>query len=492
MSIFDKLAGRLGYVKQAQSDKDPKYLIASQQLEKSVMDTGRMWESQAELYMRLSWLQASVSWAAETAASTPFRVKEIQGEHLLDIDNHPLERLMDFPNEDWAGDEFLIHTISDYSITGNAYWHVIRFPDEPHGEPIELWPIPSYRIKPALNGKIGLSHYEYDPGTGQEIILPKHQVIHFRKYHPKSMYVGLSGIEALATVATGDIKMQEWIRNFFSKNNAKIEGILAFAEMVNDGDWEMIKKKMREDWGDSRRGGPLLMRGTGEGAINWVSTMFSQKDMEFLAGRQFNKEEIFTMFAPGLASVLDVNATEANAKAGKATLKDKTHSILNMMGKKITHSLLPAYGGNLVAKFDEIREIDRLMKLREDREYGRTHTIDEIRWEKYQDKPIGDERGDLLPDQITETFMDRDVDQEQGAARTGATERQVNAKYGKELEAWENFEKKRVGKKNSRNFVCQDIPKSLEGAIRGALKHVDTEEGIKEVFNTAMAWEGYP
>ena len=38
--------------------------------------------------------------------------------------------------------------------------------------------------------------------------------------------------------------------------------------------------------------------------------------MQFLEERNFTKEEIFGKLAPGLASVLAVNATEANALAG--------------------------------------------------------------------------------------------------------------------------------------------------------------------------------
>ena len=60
-----------------------------------------------------------------------------------------------------------------------------------------------------------------------------------------------------------------------------------------------------------------MMQNVGPGGMEWIPTGMTQKDMEFILGRVASKEEIFMMFAPGLSSVLAVNATEANSEAGE-------------------------------------------------------------------------------------------------------------------------------------------------------------------------------
>lgn len=59
----------------------------------------------------------------------------------------------------------------------------------------------------------------------------------------------------------------------------------------------------------------MLLRGVGQGGVSWVQMGMSQKDMEFLAGRAFNREELYDALAPGLTSSLSKNATQANIDA---------------------------------------------------------------------------------------------------------------------------------------------------------------------------------
>jgi hypothetical protein len=74
--------------------------------------------------------------------------------------------------------------------------------------------------------------------------------------------------------------------------------------------------------------------------------------------------------------------------------------MLVMMQEKITISPLPTYGENLVAEFDDPRITDRQLELQEMAEYGKYHTVAEMRLKYYQDDPLNDERDDLFVVQI--------------------------------------------------------------------------------------------
>ncbi len=136
-----------------------------------------------------------------------------------------------------------------------------------------------------------LNGYEYYTGSGY-VTLPLDQVVHFKRYHPLNAWVSVLPIEALATVAVGDLEAQKWNTNFFGKDNAKVPGALAFKDMIQDGDWKRIKQEVRDDHGGVRHS-LMMLRGVGQGGAEWIPMAMSQKEMEFLSSRNFTKEEIY-------------------------------------------------------------------------------------------------------------------------------------------------------------------------------------------------------
>jgi SPP1 gp7 family putative phage head morphogenesis protein len=160
-----------------------------------------------------------------------------------------------------------------------------------------------------------------------------------------------------------------------------------------------MKRDVKEEYGGTKRS-LMMMRGVGDG-VQWISTAMSQGDMQFLEGRTFTKEEIFAIYAPGLSSMLAVNATEANSVSGKRTfIEYGVWPHLVRIAEKITNDLLPLYGPNLVGEFEDIRVTDKQMELSEIAAYSQTHTVDEVRARYYQDDPLGDDRGNLLVTEV--------------------------------------------------------------------------------------------
>jgi len=317
-----------------------------------------------------------------------------------------------------------------------------------------------------------------------------------------------------------DLASSEWNKNYFAENNAKMPGALTFADMLPDAQWEKIQDDFHKKHGGTKRN-LLMLRGTGDKAINWVSMGETLKDMEFVAGRTFSKEEIFATFAPGLASVLAVNATEANSLAGKGTFTElAVWPLLVTVAETITNSLLPLYGEGLVSEFEDPRLSDRAMEIREQEVYERTHTIDEIRKTKYEDKPIGDERGELLPAQIGVVLslasMAADVqaepDEQAGPEPPPPPQPdEENAAEQKESEAEEppaakatqvDLRAEDLGKWRKKaltrfkegkldkalQFESEHIGGALKAAIVGALETAVSAFDVEQAF----LWRGYP
>lgn len=392
MGIIDRLAARFGYRKADAVQAD--WLQATADSEKWNLPDRSMPMAQAELYLRLSWVQAAVAGVARTAATTTFSVSSLSGEKTEAIENHPFELLLRRPNPMQSRFEFLEATMSFYALTGNAYWWLSRANEK--AEPDEIWIIPPYRIQPVPDGRLFLRGYMYESDDGTKIPLERHEVVHFKRFHPLNSFIGLSPIEALSTIATGDLAMQRWNTNYFDKDNAKVPGALAFADPIENDAWLKIKADVNEKHGGTKRQ-MMMLRNVGQGGVQWISMAMSQRDMEFLSGRTFNKEEIFSIYAPGYASILAVNATEANSKAGKATFMEMAvWPQLVSFAEKITNDLLPIYGNDLVGAFDDVRIADRGMQLAEQNAASQVQTIDELRQAFYSLQPLADNKGNRL------------------------------------------------------------------------------------------------
>jgi len=378
-------------------EKVPGWLSATADVQQFTQPDPSLYHNQADLYRRLSWVVSAVDLVSQAAALQDFGVYKAVGEQEPeDIPNHPFEMLLRRPNPLDSRMEFLQGTIAMWKLTGNGYWWLNRASE--YAPPDELWLIPSHQIQPVPDARLYLKGYLYSPGDGREIALEPWEIVHFKRYNPFSRFVGLSAIECLAMTAVGDMGMQAWNARTFGENNGRLPGILTFEAYPQDDVWNNIKQETRDA---AKKKELMMLRGVGAGAVNWLQNAVSPKDMEFLSGREFNKEEIYGVLAPGAASVLDVNATEANAKTGRSTLMEYgVYPMLTVMGEKITQAILPSYGDDLLGEFDDPRVTDRVLELQEIGEYSKTHTVAEVRRKYYQDAPLDDERDDLFPVQV--------------------------------------------------------------------------------------------
>jgi len=483
MSLLDTVLARLGYIK---AQRYPDWALAYAEANKWAIPDGSQHEVQARLYRQLDWIATAIDVRSETAALTPFDVKRRQSEDSVDIPNHPFELLLQRPNPVQSRAQFLRDYFAWYALTGNVYLYLnVADEDSP---PDELWIIPSNLCRPIPDGRSYISHYEVRAGRGPPEKLEPWRVSHLASFNPFNRFIGMSAVESLSLSATADRAEQEWKASFFAKDNAKIPGILAFAQMMNNDAWDLLKREAKDQWGGTKRGGPMFLRGVGTGGVSWLPTAMTQREMQFIADRNFTKEEIWARLAPGLASIVAVNATEANALAGKATLLEySVWPVLVQAAQKITSDILVRYDPDLVGEFEDVRAANRLLDLEEQQRYEATHTIDEIRNEYYGDDELGDERGGMLPAQISPTIFtsstaspaeEVQATPQEEAAMPLPTVEAVRA----ELAAWERFALKRLGKPRGRAFEPHAIPLLQVARIQAALKEAESVEAIRMLF----------
>lgn len=453
-------------------------------------------QNQVSLYTRLSWVQIAVSISSQTCAATPYRVRRGMGEDRQEVANHPfvvgeagVYGSLRRPNPLQSRSEFLEATFSWRKGAGNCYWWLNRVsPDMP---PAEMWIIPAYNIQPVPDGRMGLAGYLYDDGTGNKIALESWEVVHFKTFNPLNKYVGLSPIEALMYDAVGDIGAQEYGARFYEKGAIKGRGILAFSDHVEDGKWRRLKEDWKEQHGGRQNNPVIFLRGVGAGGVQWMSTMLSQAETKYLEVRNFTKEEIYEIFAPGLSSMLAVNSTEANSVSGKDTFLSMCVYPQNVaVAEKLDSDILPAYGTDLDGEFDDVRRVDTDVELRQQEAYERTHTVEEVRAKYYQDKPLGDGRDKLLPAEIGKGMTDGRAPEDKPPPP------QIIQQPDALEEAQKRLDKQRWYKKainhiaagrslDTLTFTPDYLSDDDTMRIRAALKRAQTEADVKRAFGEA-------
>ena len=480
MGLFDRLVSRIGYIK------------AQPELAKWIMETAGVESlsypqytdnnNKLSYFQRVSWVNIAVDKVATIGSGAEWSVKRRDGEQLVDIPNHPFERVLQSPNPTMSRSDLIYATLAYMSVCNTAYWWVNT---GTNNQPVELWLIPTKQISPIPDGKMYIKGYDYDPGDGHLIRLKPEEIVSFAGFNPDSMFTGMSNLDSLRTIMDSDIGMQNWNKKLFVSQNGRLPGILAFADPIPDADWSMIQSDIDKA---ARMRNFMLLRNVKAGGVQWLQATASQKDMEFLDSRLANRDEIYSAIAPGLASMLSVNATEANARIGKSTLIDfKVYPMLQKIASVVTAKLMPRYEDNLILEPEDIRVTDKVLELKEMEEYSKTHTVDEVRQKYWQDDPLNNETGSSLVAVAQSGFTAPAPTQSEPVYEAGNTALDVTSEFDAvmakdmhpallELDKWERKSKK-LGK--VAEFTAYNIPADVVEAVKSGTGFDQAREMLK-------------
>ncbi len=223
-TILDRITGRdrikaleqqLATIK-AQAADYPSWALATAEARTYEVPDPGIYQNQANLYQKLSWVFQAVDISSNVAAATEIEVYD-DGE---EVEGHDFELLLQRPNPLQTRFEFLYNTYAFRKLNGNAFWWLNR-PNE-KAPPVELWLLPPSSIRVVPDGHLYIRGYLYDPGNGTEIPLEPHEILHFHGFHPSNWWMGMGGIEPIATAAAGDLAMSEFNARLFKESNGKL------------------------------------------------------------------------------------------------------------------------------------------------------------------------------------------------------------------------------------------------------------------------------
>lgn len=241
------------------------------------------------------------------------------------------------PNNFMPWQEFCETFQQHIDLTGLAYWIVVRMGTVP----VEMWPVRPDRMHVVPSVKDFIAGYVYVSPDGEEVPLRREDVICLRWPAPLDIYGGMSPLPALAGDISNEVSQREWSESFY-RNSATPGGIIETGVRLGDTEFD----ELLDRWNRAHRG----VNNAGRVAVleqgKFTPLGFTQRDMQYVEGRNFTKQALLDAYGfPkfGLGDVQDVN--RASADASKAYMAESlTVPRLERIKAALNLDFLPMFG----------------------------------------------------------------------------------------------------------------------------------------------------
>ena len=326
--------------------------------------------------LAMSWIYSNVDTISKQCASSElYVVGSPLARERRPLSGHDFARLFVRPNDFMSGSFLMRYTVSWLLLRGEAYWMLV--PDQT-GRLSEIWPLPSDRISPIPDKRKYIKGYRYSSGgvDSESVVIPTENILYLRDPNPFDYHRGLSKLEAARNALETDAAAIRWNKETFT-NEATLRTLISVPQETPRNIFDQIKEELETQLLERRRR-YVISRG---GDINAKSIGLSVKDMEYLQGREFSREEIDRIFSiPG--GFWSKAANRANSEnARKVVAEQAVWPNLMMIAEEITAQVFPVYypGEDIEARFQDIRPDDREMALKETQLKYQALSIDEVR-----------------------------------------------------------------------------------------------------------------
>lgn len=315
---------------------------------------------------RNSWVYVGINKKALDLAASKLDIYlnasglEDEGEK---AEGHPFLKTLRRPNPYMGKALLMQYTQWWLDLQGEAFWFI---EPETAGKGIKgIWPLPSNSMDIEFT-EDGKHIKSYILKLQQWYRIDPKYIIHFKYPNPWDFFRGMPPLIAFMLTVDADLAMKMYNGAFFGKDNVMPSAVISLGSgnpehLFDQKDVEAVTDELKNEYSAIRR--KTIVTNANSMAVAMLG--YSAKDMDFLAGMQWNKDEILLALnvPPGM---VDKNSTEANAKVGNKTFKDDMWGIKCLIADEITSQCLQVfYNENLEARFKDDRVYDRDMELRE-------------------------------------------------------------------------------------------------------------------------------
>lgn len=229
-----------------------------------------------------SWVYRAVSLIAKSAASVPWIVQNSEGEHI----DHYLADLIQYPNPSISRQDVFELIISWLELGGNAYLNNVKV----GGKSTELWPVSPDRLTPVLSKNISEWIKGYALDQSQKVHFEPYEILHFKYFDPSNPYNGIGPLQAVSKTVDIDVDQLSWNKSAM-QNRGVLDGVFSFKkEFRSQEQADAVKESLNERYAGGRGIGVIGSE------AKYERTALTPVQMDFMASRQFNRDEIFIIF----------------------------------------------------------------------------------------------------------------------------------------------------------------------------------------------------
>jgi len=305
-----------------------------------------------EGYMRNPIVHRAVRLICETASAMPWLLYEGAAE----LEEHPLLRLLERPNQRQAGASFLEALYGHLLISGNAYLELI----EAGGDARELHLLRPDRVTvttDSMGWPVGLDYREGNVRRRALLGVDSGGALHLTLFHPLDDHYGFAPLEAALTALDTHNAAGRWNKALLD-NSARPSGALVYAPKeggnLTDEQFDRLKTELEEGYsGATRAGRPLLL----EGGLDSKAMGMTPKDMDFIEAKNSASRDIALAFGvpPMLLGIPGDNTYANYQEANRAFYRLTILPMVARIAKELSAWLGPVFGGDLRLWYDADR-----------------------------------------------------------------------------------------------------------------------------------------
>lgn len=263
--------------------------------------------------------------AVSTIANAVAQLKRQVRDWKWNLINDPLLDLITY--------DFLQNVVSFMKLNGWAYiwknkvWTKIA----------SLHVLRTDRVQVVLNeSQTAVSHYEYNLWEGKKKRFEPEEIISIQNFNPRYPYPlnieGISDVQAIATAIDADYQASKWNWKFFY-NNASVDWVLETDQTLSQESVEQIQNK----WDQKYRGVNNSHKiGILTGWLKYRQMNPSQREMDFVESRRFNRDEILWFFKVPKAMIWLWEGNTLNVRAYEQIF---ARQVVNPIATRIAEAL---------------------------------------------------------------------------------------------------------------------------------------------------------
>ncbi len=321
-----------------------------------------------EYYARSTAVHAAVRVLAEAVSRPPLEVWQRSApgsESDLAGPNHPLQRLLDRPNDVWDGGQLLRAVESRLSLWGSAFVAMARDRD---GVPYEIWPLRSDEVHVVADATDrSVRGFIHETAEGRVAYLPE-EMLWYRRFNPSRPLAGFSSMSPAREAVDMSSEALRFNRRFYIHSAMPTDLVvtteIGLGEEQTDSFLDTWNERMSNP---DQAHQPIIV----SGGIDIKRLGSNHSEMEFIAALQWSVEEVSRAFGVPKVFLSEFeDATLANVRTMEQFLwRNTIIPELKMLEDGINHRLAPHFArfpNELVVRFN-LSDVEAVQESQSDR-----------------------------------------------------------------------------------------------------------------------------